>query len=104
VRAFFSLDWASQPSDVLETGRLLDLRWGGLMGCSGEAELLFGEEKATPWEELRGGMKVGAADEEWAEGSRARLDIAEREKRSGGWLWLWFCPGAKATGRGSGQL
>jgi hypothetical protein len=44
---------------------LLDLRRGGLTGwCSGEAELRAGEEKATPCEELRGGMKVGAAAEE----------------------------------------
>jgi hypothetical protein len=102
VTAFFSLDWASQPSEVLETGRLLDLRWGGLTGWSGEAECrLLGEGKATPWEELRGGMKVGAADE-WAEGSRARLDIVwwgERRRERGSWMsgwWLRFSPGAKS--------
>jgi hypothetical protein len=29
VKGFFPLDWASQFSEVVETGRLLERRWGG---------------------------------------------------------------------------
>lgn len=80
VFGFFSLDCLSQFSEVFDTGRLLDLRLGGSMGPLEAEGGLGGEEeldtKDTPWDEVRGGIKEGAAaweeDAIWQAGTGTR--------------------------------